>query len=135
MPWDEIWKAIMAMGGVHPALFLLTCGVALYLARSLNKSEEGRRSENDKAAIHQKELFEKRLEEQRTTLQTLDRNALNMAARTAAIDSTVAAINELTQGFAKVVYSFEAHREEVREQARRLERAIQDIEKNLRDLK
>lgn len=135
MPWDEIWKGIMSVGGVHPAFFLLVCGVALYLSRQLNKSEEDRRKETKESENDRKEAFEKRIEEQRTTLQTLDRNAVNMAARTAAIDSTVGAINELTQGFAKVVNSFEAQREHFREQHTRMERRLEEIEKLVRDLK
>lgn len=135
MPWDEIWKGIMSVGGVHPAFFLLACGVVLYLIRQLNKSEDERRKENRENSDDRAASYEKRIEEQRTTLQTLDRNAVNMAARTAAIDSTIAAINELTQGFAKIVHSLETHREQAREHSTRLDRQIEELMKQLRDLR
>lgn len=125
----------MEMSGVHPAFFVLVCGVVLYLVRRLNKFEEARQKEVDKLTKEISDMFEKRIDEQRSTLQTLDRNAVNMAARTAAIDSTVAAMAELTQGFARVVYSFESHREQTREQAARIERQLEDTTRMMRELR
>lgn len=107
MPWDRLWDAFFNMPGIHPAFFLLTLWVLWSVVKELRTSEAARLVEHKDCAKASNDIAEKRIEEQRATLQILDRNAVNMAARTAALDGTVVAAQEQTKGFEKLTLAVE----------------------------
>lgn len=136
VPWDKIWEGIFSMqGGVPPALFVLVCGIAYLLGRELRKSERSRFIEHKDCSTAASQGFEKRIEEQRATLQILDRNAVNMAARTAAIDGTVHAMDEQSKGFQKLALTFEANNTILKDRQVYIEKQLEETLKLLRDQK
>lgn len=127
MPWDKFWDALFALPGVSTPIFVFVIIGLILAVRELRKSESARLVEYKECSGAATVAHEKELDAQRTTLQILDRNAVNMAARTAALDGTVGAMGELTKGFEKLAITIEA--------ALNLQKARQEyIEKKLEEV-
>lgn len=115
------------MPGIHPAFFLLTLWVLWLVVKELRTCEAARLEEHKSCARASNDIAEKRIEEQRATLQILDRNAVNMAARTAALDGTVVAAQEQTRGFEKLTLATELRARADEERSKNAEKQIDSL--------
>lgn len=133
MPWDKFWDALFALPGVSTPIFVLFVIGCILAVRELRKSESSRLVEYKECNAAATAAHEKELESQRTTLQILDRNAVNMAARTAALDGTVSAMTELTRAFEKLAITIEAALNIQKANQEHINKKLEDILDTVRD--
>lgn len=127
MPWDRLWDAFFSMPGIHPAFFVLVLWVAWLAIKELRSSEKARLEEYKSCAAAADVAADKQNSQQRDALQILDRNAVNMAARTAALDSTVLATQEQAKGFERLVMATELRARGEDERFKQLEKQLENI--------
>lgn len=117
------------MPGIHPAFFVLVLWVAWLSVKELRESEKARLEEYKSCAKAADIASDKMNSQQRDALQILDRNAVNMAARTAALDSTVLATQEQAKGFEKLVMANELRARGEDERYKQLEKQLDGLAK------
>jgi hypothetical protein len=125
MPWSEIFKQVLGISGVHPALFLLVVGglavAIVVLAKAFQRSEEARDIERAAEAKNILAIQDKRIEEGKAMLLALERTSTALAAHTAALESRTKTVNEMVQALAMMAQTQQASREHFQGVAQRLE--------------
>lgn len=123
---DEAFTQLLSQGGLLSALLVISFGVNAYLYREARKAD----TRND-------ELFEKRLDESRTTLAALERATSSGTALAASIESRSQSINDMAKGFAALAQVIDLQMKHYKEQGDRIERRLDDalsVRKRSREL-
>lgn len=129
---DRALEIILAQGGLGYAVAVVAGFIAYFLYREARQADEravaaAKTCEEVQRKLmatfdqQQRELYEKRIEEAKSILDALTRNAQGLAALTAAVEARTAAFNELAQGFRALQVNSEASNSHFRGQADRLE--------------
>lgn len=112
---DDAVSQILSQGGLLASLLVISLGVSAYLYREARKAD----ARND-------ELFEKRLEESRTTLAALERATSSGTALAASIESRSQSINDMAKGFAALAQVIDLQMKHFKDQGDRVERRLDD---------
>jgi hypothetical protein len=113
--------------GLLGVLLFLAGSIAVYLYRENTRLYGVIQTLQTESQKEKMDLYEHRLQEAKDLLMVVERT--NMMAETlrASVESRTVALNELIKGFAALVQSTEANRERFREQANRIEKALDDL--------
>jgi hypothetical protein len=113
--------------GLLGVLLFLAGSIAVYLYRENTRLYGVIQALQTESQKEKMDLYEHRLQEAKDLLMVVERT--NMMAETlrASVESRTVALNELIKGFAALVQSTEANRERFREQANRIEKALDDL--------
>jgi hypothetical protein len=113
--------------GLLGVLLFLAGSIAVYLYRENTRLYGVIQALQTESQKEKMDLYEHRLQEAKDLLMVVERT--NMMAETlrASVESRTVALNELSKGFAALVQSTEANRERFREQANRIEKALDDL--------
>lgn len=127
MGFDRIIDALLSAGGVWAALFLLAALTAAYLYRDKSLVEARCAEAANETAKAVAALHEKRLEEAKAILTTVERNTSSSASRAVALESLNASVLKITEGFSVLAQTQDSRGERCREQVDRIERRLDVI--------
>lgn len=125
---EKALEVILSQGlsGALAVLLILAVG---WLVRRQNADLERYLGERDEWDTARQAINEKRLDDSRALITALERNATVLAQHSSSLDARTQAQNQLVQTVAAMAQSQEASRDRFRDQADRMERRLEALER------